>query len=355
MTDYYVDGTGAGNNSNNGLSYSAAWAAPPGLGHNKTLYPGDVVHIKPGSGWSGLWELSSGTGYGGGGTRSNPIAIIVDRIWPGAAPDAQVTLTGAIYVAQDGIKIDGISGDLGSNDQPVGYGLVVRNNAGFSSRTDTAFIAVDVDEINLRHILFTAYNGSSPNCGYAIFQPRGVRSSEFRYIFLDNQNSDQHITGFEMDRGTSYDVLFDHCYAARFGPASGPVMSGGDNYWIGFHSTDIRGPITLNYCQFFANAARACDIGGLNGQSGDWIFNYCQARNNRVSGWGVSGESPNVGYDPRIYFNYCIARDCADYGWKIYEVGGTVHINNCISCRNDIGVLFYADGPAGDDWLTLHI
>jgi len=341
-TTYYVDSNG-GNNANPGLSMSEAWQTPPGLGTSGRGWPsgglvaGDRVIIKRGSSFTGLWSFSSWY-QARGATRQNPIAVEVADNW-GTGP---VTLRGCINIVSEGIRLDGKTGDL-SGDSPVNYGLVLNTDVGQAGGQIDKAMRIGGREQSLNHVLV---NGSS-GCGGGIVAFWGVRDSEANYLFVDGQNSGNHVWGISLGNTGSdkscTNVTLNHCYVCRLG-GPGSYMGGGDDYWIGIHSLD-NGPLYLNDCQVFDTGGRCFDFGGYNSVFGTAVFNRCVARGGHASGFGVNGEEVQSPV-PAAYFNYCVARNNADYGFKIYQVNGDTYLNNCVLAGNGSGIACY--GGEGD-------
>ncbi len=334
---YYVD-SAAGSNGNDGTSQQTAWQAPPGLGSSgsgwKSIHPGDRIILKRGSHWSGYLALGSSWYQATGGTRANPMSLEVAEGW-GSGP---VTVDGCIYVTSEGIRLDGKTGDIGANDQPANYGFVLNANAGASGGAIDAAIRAGGKEQSLNHILVNGSNG----CAGAIVKPWNIRDSELRYVFVDGLKSSRQVTGIELGETSYYcspNMTFDHCYVFRLG-GDGSYMSGGANYWIGIHCIDQPGPITFTRCIVGDTGGRCWDFGGVNNTVGTVVFNYCVAKNGHASGFGANGETGRE-RTPQLYYNYCLAIDCADFGWKIYEVNGNVYLNNCIATRCSQGVMCY--------------
>jgi hypothetical protein len=339
---YYVD-SAAGSNGNNGLSQQAAWQSPPGLGASgagwKQIKPGDKVILKRGSRWSGMLQCGSTWYQATGATRANPMSLEVAASW-GSGP---VTLDGCIWIQSEGVRLDGLTGDIGPDDQPSGFGFVLNADAGASGGALDSAIRAGGKEQSLNHILV---NGST-GCAGAIVKPWNISDSELRYVFVDGLKSSRQVTGIELGETGFYcspNITLSHCYVFRLG-GDGSYMEGGANYWIGIHCIDQAGPIVLDHCIVGDTGGRCYDFGGVNNTVGTIVLNYCVAKNGHASGFGANGEAGRSRV-PQIYYNYCLAVDCVDFGWKIYQVNGNVFMNNCIATRCRQGVMCY--GVLGD-------
>lgn len=344
---YYVD-SAAGSNNNDGLSQQTAWQSPPGLGGSgsgwKQIRAGDRIILKRGSTFTGLWRLNSSWYQATGATRANPMRIEVADSW-GSGP---VTLSGGIWLTSQGVTLDGKTGeghstrDASHNPIATGYGFIVNVDASKTGGQIDQGMVAEGKEQRFSHVLFRKAGSVS----YGVIRMRNITDSDFNYVFVDGMNSSNNADGWILGDGGSIcqRVTLNYCYAGNLG-GPGSYMEGGDNRWIGFWSGDQAGPNVLNHCISFNNGGRCYDFGGESRPTGTVVFNYCEALNGHASGFGVNGEDASSPV-PFIIYNYCVAYNCADYGWKIYEVNGDVWLNNCVATRNRNGVYGYGGGGA---------
>jgi hypothetical protein len=313
-TIYYIDSVG-GSNSNSGLSKTLAWASIPGNGTTKSLQPGDRMMVKRGSSWGGL--VIGGSSSYPSAPRDNPITVQVDTTW-GSGP---VSINGPLTVQGQGIRLDGVQGDLGPSNQPIDYILTVSGQTRFTGSNH-----------DIGRILVSQGGGSFSPTVYS------MQNSAVRYVFKDGYHNTDYGWQISDENGGNWqvvDVELDHCYSFRIGGA-GAKQSGGANWGIGFQGLNGIGPVHLNHCVAAYTAGRCYDFGGYDGAPGTFIHNHCVARNSNSSGFGANGED-GYGINSKFIYNYCLARDNTDAGWKVYEANADVRLNNSAAIRNGVG------------------